>query len=224
MKILLVSATTSEIAPTLHHLEDHWKKNSFAEFEYMGNRVYPLVTGIGSMMMAFALSRFKHVHQMNLVIHAGISGSYKEELKPTELVEVISEQWGDLGAEDSNGEFIDAFELGLMEKDRFPYEHGTLFKKRHATSTGLKQVSGLTVNKSSGTQQSINRIKNKFNADVEGMEGAGLFYACNVMDLPFVSIRAISNYVEPRNKSNWKMEESLHNLNEAIIVLLNKIR
>lgn len=222
MKILLVSATTLEIAPTLHHLENHWNKNSFAEFEYKHTKVYPLVTGIGSMMMAFALSRYKHVHQMDLVLHVGISGSYKKELIPAELVEVVSEQWGDLGAEESDSDFIDAFELGLMEKDRFPYQHGALLKKRNTISTGLKQVSGITVNKSSGTKQSIDRIRKKFNADVESMEGAGLFYACNVMDLPFISIRSISNYVEPRDKSKWKMEEAIHNLNDTVIHLLNK--
>jgi len=223
MKILLVSATTLEITPTLQYLESHWTKVSFSKYSKDKIQLIPLVSGISSMMIAFALSRLKNIQEMDLVLHAGISGSYRFEIKPTEVVEVISEQWADLGSEDKDGNLLDAFELGLMEKNRFPYESGKLLKKRKTISTGLKQVAGLTVNKSTGSHESINRLKHKFDADGESMEGAGLFYACNVMDIPFISIRSISTYVEPRGKSKWKMEESIDHLNKTIIKLLEKI-
>lgn len=223
MKILLVSATTLEIAPTIHFLENQWTQVSFSKFTKNKCQVLPLVSGIGSMMMAFSLARHKHIQEMELIIHAGISGSYRSELKPTELVEVISEQWADLGAEDANGNFIDSFELGLMQKERFPYKSDKLLKTKQTIPTGLKQVAGLTVNKSSGSITTISKMKEKFHADVESMEGAGLFYACNVMDIPFVSIRAISNYVEPRDKSKWKIEESIAKLNKTVIKLLEDL-
>lgn len=224
MKILLVSATTSEISTCINHFDNCWDKVSFLEYTKNELQVFPLITGIGSMMMAFALARYKNIHEMDLVFHVGISGSYHKEINIAEVVEVISEQWADLGAEDPEGKLIDGFELGLMHKDRFPYKGDKLLKTRKTISTGLKQVAGLTVNKTSGSHSNIDRINMKFQADVESMEGAGLFYACNVMDLPFISIRAISNYVEPRNKTAWKMQESIDNLNTLIIELLEKIR
>ena len=223
MKILLVSATTLEIAPTIRYLERHWTQISFSEFAKNKIHVYPLVTGVGSMMMAFALARYNQIQEMNLVVHLGISGSYRDDIKPTEVVEVISEQWADLGAEDSEGNFIDSFELGLMQKNNAPYKNGKLSKIKKTILTGLKQVSGLTVNKSSGTTSTIERIKQKFQGDVESMEGIGLFYACNAMDISFISVRAISNYVELRDKSKWKMEEAIINLNTSVINLIEKL-
>ncbi len=221
MKIVLVSATTFEIAPAIQHLENHWNRISFTEYKTNKIHLFPLVSGIGSTMMAFALARFKPVQDAQLVIHAGISGSYNLDLQITEVVEVISEQWADLGAEDKDGNFIDGFELGLMQRNAAPYNDGKLIKQHHTISTGLKQVSGLTVNKTSGTKTSIEQIRRKFHADVESMEGAGLFYACRTMDIPFISIRAISNYVEPRDKSNWKLEESINVLNSKLIEIID---
>ncbi len=220
MKILLISATTVEIAPTIQYLDSQWEKRSFLEYSKNKCHVYPLVSGIGSMMIAFAIARFKQIKEIDFAIHVGLSGSFRDNLNPTELVEVISEQWADLGAEEADGKFLDGFELELMEKDRFPYKEGKLLKTRKTISTGLQKVAGVTVNKTSGNQLNIDQIKKKFNVDVESMEGAGFFYACNVMDLPFISIRAISNSVEPRDKSKWKLNESIDKLNTALIKLL----
>jgi futalosine hydrolase len=36
----------------------------------------------------------------------------------------------------------------------------------------------------------------------------------------YVQIRAVSNYVEPRNKENWQMGLAIKNLNEYLITLL----
>ncbi|MBK8310223.1 MAG: hypothetical protein IPL04_04300 [Chitinophagaceae bacterium] len=57
---------------------------------------------------------------------------------------------------------------------------------------------------------------------VESMEGAALHYVCLMEKIPFIQLRAISNYITERNKKKWNMKESITNLNKEIIKLLNK--
>lgn len=220
MNVLLVSATIFEIAKTIEYLEKNFEQKSFSEFAKNEISVFPFVTGVGSPLAAFAMARLQDSKKYNLIIHAGLSGAYNKELMLTDVVEVVSEQFADLGAEEKDGSFIDLFELNLLSEDQFPFQEKKLNLKKIFIESNLKKVKGLTVNKVSGTQESINKLMQKYNADVESMEGAAIFYACRMMNLPFVSIRAISNYVEPRNKNNWKLDEAIENLNRELIKMI----
>ncbi len=53
------------------------------------------------------------------------------------------------------------------------------------------------------------------------MEGAAFFYACLMTQAPFLQIRAISNYVEPRNKDNWNIPLAIDRLNEVLAQMVN---
>ena len=48
------------------------------------------------------------------------------------------------------------------------------------------------------------------------MEGAAFFAGCNKAD-QFMQIRAVSNYVEKRDKSKWNMPLAIKNLNDYLI-------
>ena len=87
----------------------------------------------------------------------------------------------------------------------------------------FKEVRAITVNKVHGNDFSIHRIKERLNPQVESMEGAAFFYVCSQMDIPTLQIRAISNYVEKRNREAWKIELALNNLAEAISTIINKL-
>jgi futalosine hydrolase len=56
----------------------------------------------------------------------------------------------------------------------------------------------------------------KFNPDIESMEGATFFYICRREKIPFLALRAISNIVEIRNRSNWDIKLALLNLAEKL--------
>jgi futalosine hydrolase len=73
-------------------------------------------------------------------------------------------------------------------------------------------VKGITVNTVHGNSASIKKVKKKFNPDIESMEGAAFFFACQNEKIPCLQIRAISNYVEKRNKKKWKMKLAVKNL------------
>ena len=55
------------------------------------------------------------------------------------------------------------------------------------------------------------------------MEGAAFHYVCLQQKIPFIQLRAISNYVGERNKTKWKMKEAIINLNEKLIFLLTEL-
>jgi futalosine hydrolase len=48
------------------------------------------------------------------------------------------------------------------------------------------------------------------------MEGAALFYAALLQGVPFLSIRAISDLVGPRDRGTWKIAEAVSALDRAL--------
>jgi futalosine hydrolase len=72
---------------------------------------------------------------------------------------------------------------------------------------------GVTLATASGSEKIISQIKNLWGPDIETMESAAVFYVCNMLEVPFVCIRSISNMVEPRDKSKWEIKKAIDNLN-----------
>ena len=81
-----------------------------------------------------------------------------------------------------------------------------------AALTGLPTVDGVTVNTVHGNEASIARVTERFNPDVESMEGAAFMYACLIHGVPFAQVRAVSNLVERRNRAAWKLNEAIAEL------------
>ena len=82
---------------------------------------------------------------------------------------------------------------------------------------------GLTVQKVHGNKLSINELQTHCtNIEVESMEGAAVFYVAKMLDIPVLQLRSISNYVEPRDRSSWKIKEAINNLNEHLIKILKQ--
>ena len=86
--------------------------------------------------------------------------------------------------------------------------------------TRLKKVKGISVNEITTSKQKFRFYQETFQPVVESMEGAALHYVCLMEKIPFIQLRAISNYIAERNKQNWNMKESIGNLNQALIKLL----
>ena len=55
------------------------------------------------------------------------------------------------------------------------------------------------------------------------MEGAAFFLACLLSEVPFLEIRSISNFVEPRNREAWDLPLAIDNLNVALIELIKTL-
>ena len=214
MKILIVSATAFEVQPTLDFLSQNKEK--------INNHIDFLVTGIGMVATAFQLGRKLQNHDYQLIINAGVAGAYnKNELNLGDVVNVVCEQFSDIGAEDKDGSFIDFFQNGLINPNESPFQNAELLNLAGAEFDFLPLAKGITRNTTSGFLPNIEKLKS-YNADVETMEGAAFFYVCLQLEVNFLQIRAISNYVEARNRDNWKMKEAIEKLNEVLIATLQQ--
>lgn len=220
MRLLLVSATVFEVAPTL------------AQAGYVGEpghamdlsgSIIPtplfdcLVTGVGQLQCAVHVTRALASGDYDCVIQAGIAGSFSEKFAKRAVVMVEEECLADVGAED-NGSFLDLVEMGLLSPDRFPFKRGRLCASRGHVPNGIDVpfVRSATVNRVLSEPHSIQWVRDRYAPDIVNMEGAALFHSCLLANIPFMGIRAISDMVGPRDKSSWDIPGAINALNEVV--------
>ena len=222
MKVLLVCAS----APELPSFCRSTGPASGKAKEFAGHQLYPLVCGVGPAMAAFSCGRELALNRYDLVIHTGIAGSIREEVKPGEAVAVTRDQFYLLGSEDHD-RFLSVFELGLTDANTEPYSQGKIDADPTCLSLlpqSVKQVEGITVQCVHGRQESIQRLKKAYpEATTESQEGASVMLAVRLSGLPCIQLRGISNRVEPRNREAWQIEPALNAVNQILIDFLNRI-
>jgi futalosine hydrolase len=222
MKILLVAATRIEIEPLLSRCQIVGNSNQIITDNYS---VDILITGVGMVATAFSLGRQMANNQYDIAINAGIAGSFDFSLALGEVVQITEDVFAEQGAEDGD-DFLSLNELGFGEITQFAVDsHQTTATMKAGGLTDsfsqINKVKAITVNRVHGNEFTIAKTLSRFNAQVESMEGAAFFYACNQNSTPCLQIRSISNYVEPRNKEKWNIGLAVNNLNEFLYNMLN---
>ena len=203
MKILIVAATHHEVTGLTEYF--NLAKDDFtqhAKFDL-------LITGVGMTATAFALGKTL-TNDYALVVNVGIAGSFYKNIPLGSVVNVVKDTFAELGAEDHE-KFISIDELGFG-KSTYDVNYQL---------TDLPKVHGITVNKVHGNLKSIESILNRLNVQVESMEGASVFYACEQMNIKCLQVRAISNFVEPRTTDNWQIKLAIERLNAWLIDFIN---
>jgi len=216
MNLLLVAATPYEVAPLKDYLDQQFVEYAPSQYQKGELSLGLLITGVGMPLTAYALGRIFAGKRYELAINAGIAGAFNRELELGEVVQVVSERFGDLGVEEADGSFTNVHQLGLTDPDQGPFHKGVLQNTDSKQFEFLPKAHGISVNKVHGYPPSIERIQKNYEVDVESMEGAAFFYACLASQIPFLEIRAVSNYVEARNRENWQVEKAIRNLNEVL--------
>lgn len=214
MNVLLVAATRAEIEPTILWLENT-QEDSFFKIEV-------LITGVGMTATCFSLCKKLLKSKFDFVLGAGIGGAFNENIALGECVVVAKDAFGDLGAEDYE-RFIDVVEMGFQSANEFPFQDGWLYNSFEEVPFNLnqfKRVSAISVNTVSGCANTIKNRIEQYAPDIESMEGAALHFVCLQLGIPFLQIRAISNYVTPRNRDAWEIGKALNALNEMLISFL----
>jgi futalosine hydrolase len=213
-KILYVTATERE-ADALNRV---WS-NTAARGESAKHEISLLVTGVGSVPTAWSLKQWINLNgKPDLAINGGIAGSYKDDIIPGDVVMPYSDCFADAGIED-NEKFMTLSEAGLINADEFPFTEGMLRSDSgyyERMKSLLKPVKAITVNTATGSEATRIKLVNKFNPDIETMEGATFFYICSMENVPFLALRAVSNKVEPRNKNNWKIDLAISSLSSKL--------
>jgi futalosine hydrolase len=218
MRLLIAAATAFELEHFQHFLDQKFEKT--AENLYCRNNleVYVSITGIGMMRTAFALAEAINSFRPHFALQAGVAGAFNRDLKLGSLVIIQAEVLGDLGVEDHNI-YRDMFDIELTPVNEQPFANKKLINsfQDFPLRLNLPFVSSLTVNTVSGSSVTIRKREEKYGCDIESMEGAAFHYACLMKKVPFLQVRSISNYVEPRDRSKWKMKEAIRHLNDWMI-------
>lgn len=224
-KILIVAATLPEVEPLLSHLKlEDISGDKLKHFRFGKLEVDVLITGAGMAATAFQLGKVLS-NDYNFAINAGIAGSFKKDIAIGEVVHVTAQCFADLGAEDGEV-FLSLIDLKLRDKNEFPFDGEWMKNPAKFNSvplSDLKTVKGISVNKVHGSERSIQQVVQRLNPDMESMEGAAFFYACLHEKIPFMEIRAISNYVERRNREAWNIPLAVGNLNKKVMEIVSSL-
>ena len=211
MKILIVAATEAEVSLisdfgfSISNLNQA-KETGASEIEHSKFEI--LITGVGMTATAYALGRHLATHSYDLAINLGIAGSFDRGIALGDVVDVRTDIFSELGAEDDD-HFLthDAMGFGQAKVS------ATAELSDYYQAQSLQQVSAVTVNTVHGSDASIAKLQQRINPQLESMEGAAFFYACQQAGVPAMQIRAVSNYVEKRNRNAWQIGLAVKNLN-----------
>lgn len=161
------------------------------------------VTGIGVIKTAYNTTRYTDLYECDTAILAGIAGAYEGSgLKVGDSVLISSETTADMGVMTPEG-----FSPRFSEKIVCPYiPEGTSFRTAESNCVSTAATPMLAY---SGAQ-------------IENMEGAAFFYACQQSQVRFLELRTVSNIVST-DRSSWNMELALLNLANDLRKLINEI-
>lgn len=203
---LLVAATEFELEPARHALSS-------------SRNVSFLVTGVGQVESAFALTRYLAIRQnVSAVVNVGVAGAYhgcdldllriclarKEILAdfgicyPGRIDPLPSEKMA-INREFDLENKLFSESCRILELEHMPFGCGTF----------------LTVSCASGTADRGSYLKETFSAICENMEGAALARVCLGFGVELLELRCVSNMVEDRNPSGWRLREACENAGDA---------
>ena len=227
MKILIVAASSTEIKEVRDHLTLVNKLSpNLSSYQYGNLNIDLLITGYGSVFTAFHLTKSLHSQSYDLAINAGVAGSFDYFLEQGFVVNVIQDQFADLGFEDKEG-FYTLGEKEMINEDSFPFTGEIMRSLGNFEIEEIESmipVKAITVNTIHGSQEKIQRLKSKYHAEIESMEGAAFFYVCLMEKVPFLQIRSISNFVEIPKVENWYLPLALKNLTKSMMDIFGELR
>lgn len=207
MQILVMAATEMEIAPYI-------QANPSTDI---------LITGVGVPSCIYHLMKRLFQIDYDLVIQAGIAGSFDpiDSLGSTMLV--VQDVFADLGIEEKN-HFYTLEEKELANPEHFPYNTGYLKNDNQLLqSIPLKKATAITVNKVSDNYFLSQQYIKKYQPQIQSMEGAALHYVCLSENVPFIQLRSVSNIVGERDKSKWDITKALFNLNDNLKSIISEL-
>jgi len=219
MRIVITAATAGEWMPAFSNINTGYKEQAAPV------SVSFHTSGVGLLASAVALTKLVLEEKPGLVIQAGIAGCFDNDAVLGGVFVIAEEMLGDTGVEE-NGHWIDLFDLKLQQPDNPPFTDKVLPNPwlQKFNLLLLPTARGITVNEITASTHRREQLIKKYNPFVESMEGAALHYTCLQQGIPFLQVRAISNYIGERDKSKWKMKDAIVNLNEALLDLIEAVK
>lgn len=182
-----------------------------------------LITGVGAAHCMYALTKKLCERKYDFVLQAGIAGSFGE-LPLCDVSYVRQDCFADLGIYE-NHQLRSLFDAGFMKPDEPPYTGGMLLNENLLfQKLTLKACNAVTVNTVSDNVTMEKCFRELYHPHIETMEGAALHYVCLMEGIPFLQLRAVSNIVGIRDKSQWRIKESVIALNHELVKMVSQLK
>ena len=170
-----------------------------------------VVTGIGPVNAAHALTAALAGRTVQRVVVCGIGGAYPGSgLAVLDVTCAETETYADLGAESPDG-FLDMEALGFpVVKDHYNRLPLSLFP----ADTRVPYVTTTTC---TGTDATARAIAQRTGGAVESMEGAAIVHVALKHGVKVGEVRAVSNLVGDRDRRAWKVKEAAAQAQQALL-------
>lgn len=219
--LVLIASVPLEVEPVLQRLHDMRRttigRKPAAEGTLAGRHVVVIEGGMGKVNAAQALTAALERGRVGGIVAFGVGGAYPGSgLEVGGLALASAEIYGDEGV-DAPGSWLSSADIGipLLHGEEGPvYNEIPLSPARLATASGALTDSGLahgvgpfvTVSACSGTARRGEELRRRHAALVESMEGAAYAHVAALYAVPCVEVRGISNAVEDRDLTRWRLE------------------
>jgi futalosine hydrolase len=197
-----------------------------------GAGVLLLPGGMGKTNAAHALTALLETHPVRGVVGFGIGGAYPGSgLRVGDVALATAAIYGDEGVQTPTG-WISTEGIGIPlwragESplfNAFALDAARVDRARAALSAaGVEARTGpfVTVSCCSGTAALGMTMAERFpGALCEGMEGAALAHVAAIYEVPLLELRAVSNLVEDRDLSRWRIREAAETAQQAVRIVV----
>lgn len=196
--ILLVSATIDELYWLHQKFEVLKVSDTLYSFESSRFHVNHLISGVGIGLAAVRIASELNRTNYDFCLQAGIAGSFYHEIPILSCVEITSDIFAEI-ISPIEGLWKNLSGGCFQNHDILPLGCGV---KRET----LPVAKAITVNTVTCEPFLLEIRKNLFNPQVESMEGASFFAACNENAIPCFQWRCISNYTGSRESGQWNIK------------------
>lgn len=186
------------------------------------------VAGVGPVETAVSLTRLceQKAHALKAVVNFGIAGAYLH-VNPHERAEMLDvclaekEIFGDFGIcfddriEAFNSSYFSGTEKFVLDEQL--RSRALQLLNRHGMP--VKTGTFVTVNSASGSADRGRIMQKRSQGFCENMEGAAAARVCRDYALPLLEVRCISNLVEDRPGTPWRITEASRRAAEAASII-----
>jgi len=187
--------------------------------------------GMGKTNAAHGLTALLETREVRGVIGFGVGGAYAGSgLQVGDVALASRAVYGDEGVEAPGGWMsTEGIGIPLIERDgERVFNEITLDAARVQRAADALAAAGVhvrvgpfvTVSACSGTAVRGDELASRFGGVCEGMEGAALAHVAALYGAPFLEVRGVSNLVEDRDLSRWRLAEGAAAAQRAVRALV----
>jgi futalosine hydrolase len=178
--------------------------------------VTTLATGVGPVEASCALAAALHQHRYQLVVNAGLAGTFDGAAAVGDGV-VVADDAIELRLEDGAQLALPRGERAVEKARSDP----ALVERLRAQ--GFAAVHGITVARVTSTDETARRLASELGAQVESMEGFAALRAAERSGVPAIELRGISNRCGARESSGWNFAAGMAGLARIVNALFDSL-